>query len=170
MIKQTETRASYKTRSSYPNNPTSLFQRVGKDSSCVFKKLATNHHGHTSSAGVQTALLVLIAEPLDRPKLFTVGGYQPFRRSGAHLDYATNHSPIIHSDQETLTIDWWVHGDRKYPLAVWRVILKCEEEKSGVVLMTASGWTHQYPSESTSRRLPGRGDSTYLTPPGGGQI
>ena len=70
-----------------------------------------NHHGHTTSAGAEMTLLPLVAEPLDRPKVFTVGGSQLFGRSGAHLDDTTSHPPIIHFNQTTSTIERRGYGD-----------------------------------------------------------
>ena len=44
-------------------------------------------------------LLPLIDEPLDRPKVFAVGEFQPFERSEALLEDTTSQLPVIHSDQ-----------------------------------------------------------------------
>ena len=59
-----------------------------------------NHNGHTNSTVLETTSLTLISEPLGMPKVFSVGGSQPFGRSGVHLDNTAINPPIIHSDQD----------------------------------------------------------------------
>ena len=67
---------------------------------------------------METTLLLLIAEHLDRPKVFVVGGSQQFWRSGAFLDDTMSHPPMIHSDQATATVDRQEHGDRNISLVI----------------------------------------------------
>ena len=110
MREQTETCDTDKTSLSYLKNSPSLFQRLG-EYPYTFEHLTMNYYGKTISAGVETTFLSLISEPWDRTKVFTVGGSQPFGRSGAHLDNTTNNPPVIHSNQATATIGRWVRGD-----------------------------------------------------------
>ena len=84
--------------SSYPKNSPSIFQRRVEDT-FPFENLTMKYHWHTNSAGVKMTLLPLIDEPLDRPKVFAVGEFQPFERSEALLEDTTSQPPVIHSDQ-----------------------------------------------------------------------
>ena len=68
---------------------------------------------HNNRAGVETILLTIITEG---PKLFTVGGSQPFRRSGAHLDDTMIHPPVINYNQATAKIYRRGHGDKNISL------------------------------------------------------
>ena len=70
----------------------------------------TDKSAHTNCAGPETTPLTIITKSLG-PKVFAVGGSQPFRRSGACLDGTTSHPPIIHPDKIINTIDRWGHGD-----------------------------------------------------------
>ena len=63
---------------------------------------------HTNRSGVETNLLPIIPES-SWHKLFVIGGSQPYGSSGECLEDMTIHSPIIHSDQTTATIDRRVH-------------------------------------------------------------
>ena len=54
MSKQTETRASNKSKLSYPNNPPLLIQQLGEYSSSHFESFTTKHHEHTNRSGVET--------------------------------------------------------------------------------------------------------------------
>ena len=61
-------------------------------------------------------LILRIITKSSWPKLFAVGGLQPFRRSEAHLDDTTSHPPVIHSDQMTDNSDRQGHGYRNISL------------------------------------------------------
>ena len=79
---------------SYLNSSQLLSTLLVKFSS---KKFVINQLTHINRAGVETTLLLIITESLG-PKLFVVGGLQPFGRFRPRLDNTMSHRPIIHSN------------------------------------------------------------------------
>ena len=130
IIKQTETCATNKSNSSYPNNSPSLFQRRGEYTS-IFEDFTAKHHGHTNRSGAEMISLLIITEPLDRSKVFTVGGSQTFNHSGAYLDNTMSQPPIIHYDQVNATIDRRGHNGWEISLRSLESITEVQRGKFG---------------------------------------
>ena len=73
-------------------------------------------------------LLTIIAEYLERPKLFAIGGSQPFDYFGTSVGDKTSNPPIIHSNQATANISIRLNGDNNIYL---RILKSCNELQIG---------------------------------------
>ena len=69
---------------------------------------------HNNSKGVETTLLMLIAAPLNRPKVFAIDGLQPFEPTGSILNDTTSNPPGILANQATATVVRWGIGDQRF--------------------------------------------------------
>ena len=98
--------------SSYLNNLQLLSTPLGEYPS---NQLVKDKSDHTKGAGMEKILLPIKTEG---PKLFTVGGLQPFGRSGALLNNTMSCPTIIISNQASNKIDIWVHGDSNISLVI----------------------------------------------------
>ena len=70
---------------------------------------------HTNRAGVKNSSLLLIAGP-PGPEIITIGGSQPFGRTGKSLDNTMIKPPVIHSNQTTTTDARKGHDDQNVSL------------------------------------------------------
>ena len=111
----------------------------------------TKNHGHTNSTGVEMTSLPLIAEPLDRPKVFTVVRLQPFGSSGSRLENTKSRPPIIYSNQAIATIDRRVHGDRNISLGSLEI---CTEVRRGGFGRSTNEFIRMNPSGTTRSNCP----------------
>ena len=76
-------------------------------------QLVTEQSTDTNCAGLETILLSIITEG---SKDFAVWGSQPFGNYGSCLDDTASQPTVIHSNQESVTISRWGHGDCKISL------------------------------------------------------
>ena len=115
---------------------------------------------HTNRTGVKNISLLLIAGP-PGPEIITIGGSQPFGRTGKSLDNTMIKPPVIHSNQTTTTDARKGHDDRNVSLGSLEI---CPEIQRGGIERRGNDGIKMNPPGTIGGKWP------YGTGPGGFNI